>query len=624
MGRGQHLGSRVARLFLLTVSALSAIAAITVVVSGGFAFTVGSVLVRSHRPWVAALAALVSAALAAWLDGPANFRPALRAVWDRRDRVAPWVVGAAVCTVLVAGFVWGDFVAGSADSYGYASQALLWAKGDLTTANPIAFESPWPAADWTFSPLGYRPALIPGVSVPTYPPGLPLVMAVAIRCFGSNALFWVVPLLGALAVWSAYQWARAAVGPAAGAMTAILLAASPVFLFQLFQPMSDVPVTAWWVTALALMTRGRFLGAGLCAGLALLTRPNLTPLGLCVVPWVAYEAYVRGRTRGAVVRAVLEFGAPCALAFAFVLTLSNTIYGDPLLSGYGAARDLFGLKYISANLTRYPVWLWHTQTPFVYLALVAPVLAWLAHRKRCPDAADSGPSIGRVLCAMGFVAVNLGCYLVYFPFEEWWYLRFLLPALPVLLALASWVALRAIGTLAVEWRAPVTAVLLLTLASTYVQTAREGQAFSLQAGERRYVNAGRYAALHLPPRSVFICVQHSGSLRFYGNALTLRWDWLDPAWLDRAVEHLRRAGYHPYFVLEVQEEDGFRTRFSAASPFGRLDWPALADLRQDVVVRFYDPLARASYRSGEPIDSIIVRPNGAVVVRSRSVESGIR
>ena len=624
MGRGQHSGSSVARFFLLTVSAASAIVAIAAVAAGGFSFTVGSVLVRSHRPWVAVAVALVSAVLAAWLDAPSYFRPALSAAWDRRDRVATWLAASAAFTILIVGFAWGDFVAGSADSYGYVSQALLWARGDISTPNPIALESPWPAADWTFSPLGYRPALVPGVSVPTYPPGLPLVMAVFVRCFGPDAVFWVVPLLGALAVWSAYHWARAAVGPVPGAMAAILLAASPVFLFQLFQPMSDVPVTAWWVTSLALMIRGRFLGAGVCAGLALLTRPNLTPLGLCVVPWVAYEAYVRARTRSAAARAVLEFGVPFALAFASVLTLSYTIYGDPLMSGYGAARDLFGLQYISGNLARYPVWLWQTQTPFVYLALGAPLLAWLAHRGRRSNTENNLPAVGRVLWATGFAAVVIGCYLGYFPFDAWWYLRFLLPALPVLLALAAWVACRAIGALAVHWRAPVTVVLILALASIYVQTAREGLAFSLREGEQRYVRAGRYAAEHLPLRSVFICVQHSGSLRFYGGSLTLRWDWLDPAWLDRTVDHLRRAGYHPYFALEIQEEDAFRERFSAASPLGRLDWPALADLRQNVVVRFYDPLARAKFRNGEPIDSAIVHPNGGIVVRSMSAGGSSR
>jgi hypothetical protein len=624
MGRGQHSESRVARYFLLTISALSALVAVTVVASGGFSFAVGSVLVRAHRPWVAVSVALVSAALAAWLDAPACFRPQLRAAWQRADRVATWLAVAAACAVLVVGFAWGDFVAGSSDSYGYVSQAFLWARGNLTTSNPIALESTWPAADWTFAPLGYRPALVAGVIVPTYPPGLPIVMAIMARVVGPFAVFWVVPLLGGLAVWSAYQWARATVGPGAAAITAILLATSPVFLFQLFQPMSDIAVTAWWVTALALMTRGRFLGAGLCAGLALMTRPNLTPLTVCVVPWVAFEAYVRSPSRSAVARAVLEFVVPLTMAFGFVLALNATIYGDPLLSGYGSARELFGLRYIPANLARYPVWLWQTQTPFVYLALAAPMLAWLVRRASRSNTAGSSPLFGRIMCAAALVTLTLGCYLVYYPFEEWWYLRFLLPALPVLLALASWVALRAIGTLPVEWRAPVTVVAVAALASIYVQTAREGAAFALREGEQRYVQTARYAADHLPPRSVFICVQQSGSLRFYGDALTLRWDWLDPAWLDRAVEHLRRAGYRPYLVLETPEEESFRVRFSASSPLGRLDWPAAAELRHQVVVRIYDPLARSRFRSGEPIDSVIVYRDGATVVRSRSAESPIR
>ena len=610
-----HSAFRVARLFLLVLAAAAALVAIAEIATGGFSFEIGPVLIRGHRPLTAGAVAVISAVLVVLMRARRSDETTLAT--GGSGRLAQGLAAATAVVVLAAGFGWGDFVAGSADAYGYVSQSMLWANGDLATANPIALESPWPAADWTFSPLGYRPAVVPGVSVPTYPPGLPLVMALAVKAAGPPAAFWIVPLLGALAIWSAFVWARAVVGETPAAITAILLACSPVFLFHLFQPMSDVAVTAWWMTTLALLVRGRFLGAGLCTALALLTRPNLAPLALCVGPWVAYEAWMRSRSRGATAKALLEFGVAPGLAVVFLLALSDRLYGDPLMSGYGAARNLFALAFVPDNLARYPVWLWDTQTPFVYLACAAPLLAWWTRRLR-GDPTSETPAVGRLLLSAAFAVTVVCCYLVYSPFEEWWYLRFLLPALPVMLAMAAWVVSQIVGRAPAAWRAPVCALATLVLAAVYLQTAQARLAFDLRDGEQRYVTAGQYASSHLPPRSVFICVQHSGSLRYYGGRLTLRWDWLDPAWLDRAVAHLRRAGYHPYFVLEPPEEDAFRQRFSRSSALGQLDWPAMADLRQNGGVRFYDPAARSAFRNGEPIDSVIVRPNGRIVVRSRS------
>ncbi len=96
-------------------------------------------------------------------------------------------------TVAVVGLAKGTWVAGGADAYGYVSQALLWLNGLPVRAEPLAAIVPWPQAEWSLSPLGYRPGLGPGLIVPTYPPGLPLVMAAAAGIGGPGAVFWVVP-----------------------------------------------------------------------------------------------------------------------------------------------------------------------------------------------------------------------------------------------------------------------------------------------------------------------------------------------------------------------------------------------------------------------------------------------
>ena len=60
-------------------------------------------------------------------------------------------------------------------------------------------------------------------------------------------------------------------------------------------------------------------------------------------------------------------------------------------------------------------------------------------------------------------------------------------------------------------------------------------------------------------------MQHSGSMRYYTGRMIVRWDTLDPAWLDRAVAFLRDRGIATYALLEYWEEAEFRQRFRVSS-----------------------------------------------------------
>ena len=105
-----------------------------------------------------------------------------------------------------------------------------------------------------------------------------MVMGAFERIGGRQAVFYVVPLLGGLAVWATYVIGAGVGGTLIGLSAAVLLATSPVFVYQLLNPMSDVPVTAWWALSFMLLPikrRDAALAAGLFAGLALLTRPNI-------------------------------------------------------------------------------------------------------------------------------------------------------------------------------------------------------------------------------------------------------------------------------------------------------------------------------------------------------------
>jgi hypothetical protein len=597
-----HETDRRLRRILLAIAVCALLMATVVVVGGGFTASFGGVLLRVHRPWpllgAALLAAAAAALAAARSGGVRNLLCDAHTAWAGRTRAAPWIAACAASATLVVGLAWGTWSAGSADAYGYVSQALSWTRGELRSQQPLAAAVPWRDAEWTLSPLGYRPATGPGAIVPTYPPGLPLSMAAAATMAGPSAVFWVVPFAGAAAVWLTYLLGRRVAGDTGGATAAVLLAASPVFLHQLVQPMSDVPVTAWWLAAVWCVAIGRPALAGACAAAAVLTRPNLAPLAIWLSAGVALRSFRHTRSTSAALRALTAFTVPLAVATGFLLWLNNYWYGTPLGSGYGSAGELFALAHVPINITRYPRWLLETQTPVVVIGLLAPVAVWFARPAAAGGARGRGPAM---LFALGFIALVFGSYLPYAPFDEWWYLRFLLPALPLLLVLTS-AGLSGLAERIPAWlRVPVVALALTALATHYVATARDRQVFELHELEARYAAAGRYVARHLPVGAVLLSVQESGSLRLYGGRTTIRFDYLDPQGLDAAVRYLQQAGYQPYFALEAWEETQFRDRFSQASGLGRLDWPPVAEVGHPVKVRFYDPRDRQRFLDGATV-----------------------
>ena len=194
--------------------------------------------------------------------------------------------------VFAAGIHWGTFAAGGSDSYCYVQQAQAWATGQLRVVEPLALEAPWPDAPLTFAPAGHIPSLtVRGASAPICPAGLSLAMvpfvwagtAGGVGGAGGDVLvFVVVPLFGVLLVWSTYLLG-ARFSRRVGLASAFLLACSPAFLFQLMQPMSDVPAAALWVLAAGTATSGKRrspLMAGLAASAAIVVRPNLLPMGV--------------------------------------------------------------------------------------------------------------------------------------------------------------------------------------------------------------------------------------------------------------------------------------------------------------------------------------------------------
>ena len=489
------------------------------------------------------------------------------------------IAGALAVAVLAAGIRWGAMVAGGADSYGYVSQAGLWQQGRLVVQQEIVGSSPWPDAAETWSPLGYRPSphQRDGL-VPIYAPGLPLLMAIFQTIAGYCAAFVVVPLCGALTIWLTFVFGRRVFGSLGIAFWgASLVATSPVFLYQLMNAMSDVPVTAFWMLALVLAVMRRPLGSGLAMSVAIAIRPNLLPLAVVLGVWLAMTGGARATRDALPIRFAIGL-MPGVIGIAW---LNGVLYESPLVSGYGTTGDLYSLRFFGTNLRQFATWMADVETPIVAIAALYFVAPSFVPEPQIPRA--------RLLLA-GSLAVVMLSYVFYRPFDAWWYLRFLLPMWPVLMLLTAVVLEALAGRWAGRFSSVAIGALVVLLAYHGVHAAVARSVFDLGRGERRYVDVGRFLASHTEPDAVMLSLQHSGSVRLYAGRLTLRYAALDPLWLDRAVSYLQSIGRHPYFVLDGAEVDAFRRRFGAANRSGLLDWPPLATLGG--VVSIYDPIGR--------------------------------
>ena len=499
------------------------------------------------------------------------------------------VVIGAIGVVMVASIRWGSWVAGGSDSYCYVYQAERWADvfgqlvrgrmAGLQVPEPLALDAPWPDAARAFAPAGHVPSpTVPGAIVPICPSGLSIMMAPLVVVGGPRAAFLVLPLFAAVLV-AATSAVGSRFGARVGLLSSVLVATSPIVLYQAIQPMSDVPAAALWMVAVACATgtsRRSSLWSGLATSAAILVRPNLVPLGITIGLFLLLRAERTWlhRLRSAAVYALAS--APGCIIVAFT---QDAFYGSPFASGYGSLAALFSIRHVTSNVGRYLGWLGSTHTPVIALALLAP---WLL---------PGGLSV----LALAMFLVNLVLYVPYVVFDDWSYLRFLLPTIPLLLILLvavvdAWLRQRRVP--GVAW---ITAAVVIGLSALFVREARQRPTFVLQQLEARFERAGLFVGHRLPPNALVITSAESGSVRFYAGRKTLLWDGLDPAWLDRALLYVRGKGYEPYLMFERREEPDFRQRF-AGSEVARLDWPPMAEVASQV--RIYRPGDRDQYLQG--------------------------
>ncbi len=409
-------------------------------------------------------------------------------------------------------------VPGGSDNSGYFNEARLLARGEFrATIRSLPGLPAHEAPPYLYIPLGFKPSS-PGAAtmVPTYSPGLPLLLVPAARLVGWRNAGDLVLILHSLAgIALTFALGRRCGLPAAWALlAAAALAASPLYLFTSLQALSDVPATAWATAAVlaALAARERAgwaWAAGACVGVAFLVRPNNFLVGLPVA-----------LALGASPRRLLAAAAGALPSLAAWMAINHAAYGSALESGYGAIGAEFHAALVPSTLAFCAVWMPMLLGPVI---LAGPFLV-LARRGRT--------RVTWVLLAWS--AAFIAFFLPYrWTHEAWWFLRFLLPAAPALIVAGLIAAHEWVEGVGDRLRGVSHRVLpaLLALATVGVEASQGGplgEAWTIGHGERKYGRVAEWLRAHAPAEAALVAVQASGALFYYLDNTVVRWDQITP------------------------------------------------------------------------------------------------
>jgi hypothetical protein len=226
---------------------------------------------------------------------------------------------------------------------------------------------------------------------------------------------------------------------------------------------------------------------------------------------------------------------------------------------------MFAASHIWPNVTHYAAFFADSQSIVAFAGVAA---LFLPFTRLWPDVADRSAIVIAALVVLS-IAAEYSAFLV---FDAWWYLRFFLPCWPFIML--------GIGSLAVAGlrtgRPAVTvavAVAVVVLGVRGIRFADRQYAFELYLSDHKFISAALLARDATDENSVILSMQHSGSIRYYGGRMTLRFDGLEAGAYDTAMTWLQTHGVHPYALLEDWEVEAVKKRFEGQKLVREFDAP---------------------------------------------------
>jgi hypothetical protein len=504
------------------------------------------------------------------VSAPATAETDATSAW----RVAPWL---ALFAYLLFFSHHVDVTAGPNDSGGYLNSAKLLVAGTLSAAPRIPAgialdRDPTLYMPITFHANGDR-------VVPEYPVGFPLQIWGLAQILPFERAVYVLMLLQlALGVWFTERLARAfGLGAGWAWLAGGIVGLSPVYLFQALQPQSDGPALVWVTAAVywAWTSREkpwRAILAGLATALAVLLRPSNA---LCVFPVLVCFVGQGG------LRRMITWGLAGLPAGLWLLWYQHTLYGSWHTTGYGDISTGFGLQFLKPTLQSYLIWLPEMFTPLVCLALAAPFLR-------------SVPAHARAVLVT-WAGVFVAFYSVYWcTWDNWYNMRFVLPAAPAMLVLALLVArellrwLDARSSRIARWaRNPLVGLAAAGLLLGFLgKRSADRDVLYWLHNNHEHAFAARWVRDHLPANAVIFAKHATGSLMHYTELPFIRSDHDKVRESPALFDQIERAGRPIYAVNYHWETAGYQWGRGRGSGYPDLpgSWERVALMWDDDVM----------------------------------------
>ncbi|MBK5259371.1 MAG: hypothetical protein JJE51_07240 [Thermoanaerobaculia bacterium] len=455
-----------------------------------------------------------------------------------------------------------SFAAGGPDSSGYLNAARLFSAGAYSTRIlPLEQLGLSDSFADVFVPLGFSQAQEARHMVPAYPPGAALHFWLMAQLFGwSVGPYIVSPLAAAGAVVLMYfvgcQFNLRRFPSAIGAG---VLAFLPPFLLHAFQPVSDVIATFWTLFVVFAAYRSRVDGrfavvAGAAFAIGVCVRPSNILLALPLVCFLRLKPNLLVRS----VVGALPIGAA-------LMTYSSLVYGSPFRTGYGTVGEVVSLDYLDAAFRMYIRWGRRMLTGIIMpsgLAVVfSPfVAAW-----------------DRLSLFVWFFAF-FAFYCFWGGYQEWWYMRFLLPALPALIIGALLLIQNATDMIVTRfahgfvWRLGVWLFVAFYLIQRPLDLSTKLGVYVARDNIEVYPGAVHWCESQMPPNAILISGVLSGAVYYYTSRFTVRHDLLHNGRFEELRAYAGNAGLRWYALLsdvEITPHEMRERLGSGWEPIGR-------------------------------------------------------
>ena len=447
---------------------------------------------------------------------------------------------------------YGKPIAEGSDASGYIHNSKLIMEGRLySDVRPIGDLPVESVNREVYQPLGFLVEHDAKRLKPTYPFGVSIFFA-AFQLISDNTIGILLALIfiGCSTPIGVYLLSRQlGLERNWSTLAACILGLSPLFLYRSMLAASDALsacLSVFCVTLALVAHRRSYFAAmlGICFSLALFTRlPNAMialPVGVALLYRIRQQAWWW---------VIILSALP---GIALLLWINNELYGSPLASGYGNVWRLFKAEYFGMTMRHFAYWLTALHTPVVTLGFLASLLLLRKHP-----------------IPLGILWIWSGSFILFYAFyyhshETWWYLRFILPAVPALVIGAVF-SLRAVSnymgqSTRLAWLPTALCAGLALYINFSEMAAYKGKIYFSDRAQNSYLVLNRWMEENAQPEDVFLSMQTSGAIYYYTNHAIIRYDLLRDGDWDTIRNYMKGYEgnlYAAVFPFEIEKKEVF-------------------------------------------------------------------